>query len=106
MKKHTLIFLLLLLLSCSTNSGNSDSSTPPPPEPNQSELSKYAIGECSDFVKFDPHNLTFLNFLISKGYDLNKDSKISCDEAFKITMLDLGDSGYVTNLIGIESINQ
>lgn len=99
MKKSLIIFLTVLLFSCSSNSDNTDTSSPPSPEPNESDLSQYII-ECSDFVKFSKDS-AFLLFLISKGYDLNNDFKISCEEALKITSLDLGSKG-AGDLIGIE----
>ncbi|MBP1222902.1 hypothetical protein [Flavobacterium sp. 1355] len=98
MKKLLHLFTSILLFGCSS----SDDSSAEGSETNNSELSKYIV-ECSGYVKFDSNNSSFLNFLISKGYDLNNDSKISCEEASKITKLDLGNSGAVSNLGGIES---
>lgn len=98
MKKLLLyIFISTLFLDCSSDESKDD-----PTNGSEPDLSNYVV-DCSGFVKFDSDDSSFLNFLISKGYDLNTDSKISCDEASKIVTLDLGNAGVVKNLIGVES---
>lgn len=101
-----LFFLMLtfFLFSCSSTNEelNSESSTKDPVK--NEELIEYKLKDCIDYVMFNESNKYFLNFLISKGYDLNNDFKISCNEALLVTELDLGDSGYVNDLKGIESL--
>lgn len=108
MKKLLLVlFSTVFLFGCSTpdNEPSSESSTTKPSTSNPSisdPLAQYESEVCVDFVKFHESNKTFLNYLISKGYDLNNDSKISCSEASLIIDLNLEDNGYVTNFKGIE----
>jgi hypothetical protein len=106
MKKIFFILSFATILSCSSSddsSTNNDNTTPPNNYNTTSSLSEYESAECADFVKF---NVTgnFLNFLISRGYDLNNDSKISCYEASLITELNLGSSAFVRDFKGIEQL--
>lgn len=93
---------ILILFGCSndsesTTSNNDDNLT-------SDDLTQYECEECIDFVVFKSNNQTFLNYLISQGYDLNNDLKISCSEALLITELDFGNNNYVTNTDGIEQL--
>lgn len=96
--------MAVLISSCSSNNeevGSSNSSSNENSTDN-STLSEFECEACIDFVNFKQNEPSFLNFLISKGYDLNNDAKISCKEALLITELNFGNSGFVKNLKGIE----
>jgi hypothetical protein len=101
MKKVLFVLFCTVLIGCSSSDESSIETTSTEPTPPEL-LSQYECKECIDFLKFNQSNKTFLNYLISKGYDLNSDSKISCSEALLVINLDLEDNGYVTNLEGIE----
>lgn len=99
MKKNVIMFFVAVFFaSCSSSVDETDSAN----NSTNVDLSQYISTPCSDFVKFNTFDSTFLNFLISKGYDINNDSKISCSEALLVTDLNFGNNGYVTNTEGIE----
>ncbi|MGV8914135.1 MAG: hypothetical protein ACOH1X_01670 [Kaistella sp.] len=106
MKKNYLLLLLLLaLLNCRSEVGGNDDNTPPidPNIPPTNNLAQYEYKGCDGFVEFDSANKSFLLFLRSRGFDLNNDTKISCEEASKIT--ELTNLTAVSNLKGIEAMN-
>lgn len=106
MKKNYFIFLFLLaLFNCRSESGVNDDNTMPidPNIPPVNNLVQYEYKGCDGFVEFDSTNKSFLLFLRSRGFDLNNDAKISCDEASKIT--ELTNLTAVSNLKGIEALS-
>lgn len=103
MKRLFLLFYAILLgctlINCSSTDEYVDENLN---EVNEHDFTEY-LYECTDFVEFSP-NSNFLQYLISKGFDLNYDGKISCFEASQITHLDLGNDPFSTNIRSLKGI--